>query len=143
SPDAPHGRPIADAAGPRTPRQLSILLVASAALLASAQVLAHHGWHWAVDERSELDGNIEAISMAPPNPGLRVRATDGTSWQVDLGNPRQTERSGFTAASAKVGDPVRVLGNRSKEAGKAHMKAVRITIDGHDYDMYPERIQSD
>ncbi len=36
-------------------------------------------------------------------------------WLVDLGNPNQTERSGFTAASAKAGDAIVVLGNRHKD----------------------------
>lgn len=135
-------RPSHPAAGPRAHRRLSLLLVATGILFASAPVLAHHGWNWAVDEQSELDGTIEAISMAPPHPTLRVKAADGVVWQVDLGNPRQTERSGFHGESAKVGDSIRVLGNRAKEQDKAHMKAVRITVDGRHYDMYPERIQS-
>ncbi len=143
SPDTTRDRSITNAVRPPISRRQSMLLVATAALFASAPVLAHHGWNWAVDEQSELDGTIEVISMAPPHPSLRVKASDGTSWLIDLGNPRQTERSGFTAETAKVGDAIRVLGNRTKEAGKAHMKAVRITIDGRHYDMYPERIRSD
>jgi hypothetical protein len=34
-----------------------------------------------------------------------------------------------------------VLGNRTKEPNKAHIKAVRITVGGKQYDMYPERIK--
>ena len=88
-----------------------------------------------------LHGTIERISMAPPHPMLAVRAADGGRWQVDLGNPAQTERSGFGAATAQVGDAVTVRGNRNKDARQLHMKAVRITLDGKHYDMYPERIQ--
>jgi hypothetical protein len=29
-------------------------------------------------------------AMAPPHPTLRVKAADGVTWQVDLGNPSQT-----------------------------------------------------
>ena len=119
------------------------LLAAAGLLFLGGPAFAHHGWNWAVDEQSELEGRIAAISMAPPHPTLRVEAADGVVWQVDLGNPRQTERSGFTGESAKIGDPIRVLGNRSREPDKAHMKAVRITIDGRNYDMYPERIRQD
>lgn len=116
------------------------LAAAALVLAASAPALAHHGWSWAEGEQSTLEGTIREISMAPPHPVLRVEAADGRVWQVDLGNPRQTERSGFTAESARPGDAVTVLGNRSREPGAAHMKAVRITIGGRDYDMYPERI---
>jgi hypothetical protein len=113
-----------------------------AAVLAAAPALAHHGWSWAVDEQTELTGTIQDISMAPPHPTLKVADADGTVWQVDLGNPRQTANSGFTAQSAKPGDAVSVLGNRHKDETKKHMKAVRITIGGTNYDMYPERIRA-
>jgi hypothetical protein len=103
---------------------------------------AHHGWSWAEDEQTTLEGTIESVSMAPPHPMLKVKAADGV-WQVDLGNPRQTERSGFTADSAKAGDPIVVLGNRSLEKDRKHMKAVRITVRDRQYDMYPERIKQD
>ena len=33
-----------------------------------------------------------------------------------------------------------MLGNRNKEPGKRHMKAVRITVDGRNYNIYPERL---
>jgi hypothetical protein len=112
-----------------------------AGLLAlSAPALAHHGWSWAESEQMTLEGTIKTISMAPPHPSLEVTASDGTLWQVDLGNPRQTAASGFTGDTAKPGDPITVLGNRNRDSAKAHMKAVRITLAGTNYDMYPERI---
>lgn len=113
-----------------------------AAALLSVSALAHHGWSWAEEEQTTLQGTIESISMAPPHPVLKVKAADGV-WQVDLGNPRQTERSGFNGDSAKPGDPIVVLGNRSLEKDKKHMKAVRITVGERQYDMYPERIRKD
>ena len=113
-----------------------------AASLVSVAALAHHGWSWAEDEQTTLTGTIASISMDPPHPTLRVKADDGV-WQVDLGNPGQTDRSGFKAESAKVGDPIVVLGNRSLEKNKRHMKAVRITVRDKQYDLYPERIEKD
>ncbi|SCW78296.1 DUF6152 family protein [Ancylobacter rudongensis] len=114
-----------------------------ATLLAlSAPALAHHGWSWAESAQMTLEGTITTISMAPPHPSLQVTARDGTLWQVDLGNPRQTANSGFTGATAKPGEAITVLGNRNRDEAKSHMKAVRITIAGKNYDMYPERIGS-
>ena len=116
--------------------------LALSAGIAAREALAHHGWEWAEDKQSELKGTIEAISMAPPHPTLQVKAADGVLWQVDLGNPGQTERSGFTATSARAGDAIVVLGNRHKDPAKLQMKAVRITVAGKQYDMYPERIRT-
>jgi hypothetical protein len=118
---------------------MKYLTLVAAALL-SLSAFAHHGWSWAEEDQTHLSGTIEAISMSPPHPTLRVKAPDGV-WQVDLGNPNQTERSGFTAESAKVGDEIRVLGNRSLDKTRKHMKAVRITVGERQFDMYPERIK--
>lgn len=112
-----------------------------AATLLSFAAVAHHGWSWTEEDQTELFGKIASISMSPPHPTLRVQAEDGM-WQVDLGTPTQTARSGFMEELAKVGDDIVVLGNRSKEKDKKHMKAVRITVRGKQFDMYPERIQS-
>jgi len=73
--------------------------------------LAHHGWDWAQAEQTEMKGTIQKVSMAPPHPSLTVKAADGVVWQVDLSNPSQTERSGFTGNSAKPGDSIVILGN--------------------------------
>lgn len=118
-------------------RRLAIgLLVSTASLTA----WAHHGWNWAQEQQTTLQGTIESVSMSPPHPRLQVKSADGRQWQIDLGNPSQTERSGFTGDSAKAGDGIIVLGNRHKDAGQLQMKAVRITIDGRNYDLYPERL---
>jgi hypothetical protein len=123
-------------------RRLAPLLLGGAAVSAGLPASAHHGWTWAEDAQTTLQGTIVAISMAPPHPQLQVKAGDGVLWQVDLGNPNQTERSGFTGTSAKAGDAIVVLGNRHKDKTKMHMKAVRITVAGRNYDMYPERIRT-
>jgi hypothetical protein len=108
----------------------------------SLPAFAHHGWDWAEAQQSELTGTIEQISMAPPHPSLMVKASDGKVWRVELSNPNQTARSGFNAKSAKPGDTIVILGNRNRDKNQAHMKAVRITINGRNYDMYPERIRA-
>jgi hypothetical protein len=87
-------------------------------------------------------GWVRRVSLARPLPTMLLAAPDGVVWLVDLGNPGQTERSGFTAASAKAGDAIVVLGNRALDKTKMHMKAVRITVAGKTYDIYPERIRT-
>ncbi|MBY4607910.1 hypothetical protein K6M90_09620 [Rhizobium sp. 9T] len=112
----------------------------SAALATSAA--AHHGWSWAEADQIELRGTIEKISMGGPHPTLDVATADDGVWRVELGNPRQTERSGFVEGVAKPGDQVIALGNRSQDRNEKRMKAVRITIGDKRYDIYPDRIRT-
>ncbi|GGH50823.1 hypothetical protein GVY41_07010 [Frigidibacter albus] len=114
------------------------LALGIATALAASAAMAHHGWSWAETELSELSGTVASASMAPPHPSLEVTAEDGALWQVDLGNPGQTERSGFTGA--EEGASIIVLGNRSLDESEMLIKAVRITVDGTDYVMYPDRL---
>lgn len=118
------------------------MLLALAAVAVSHVAPAHHGWAWAEDEQSTLTGKVQSVSMNAPHPTLQVTDAAGATWQIDLGNPNQTERSGFAADSAKSGDSITVLGNRNRDRDRNHMKAVRITIAGKNFDMYPERITS-
>lgn len=122
-------------------RTLAMALIAVVPL--SQQAVAHHGWAWAEEAQSTLAGRIESISMAAPHPTLQVTDASGATWQVDLGNPSQTQRSGFAGDTAKAGDAITVLGNRNRDSERKHMKAVRITIAGKNYDLYPERITAD
>ncbi|MCA1489648.1 DUF6152 family protein [Sinorhizobium alkalisoli] len=111
-------------------------------LLLVSGAYAHHGWSWAEADQVELSGVIREISMAPPHPTLRVETENDGVWRVELGNPRLTQRSGFVEGVAKVGDPIVVLGNRSLDPNEKRMKAVRITVAGKVYDIYPDRIQT-
>ncbi|ABC89941.1 hypothetical conserved protein [Rhizobium etli CFN 42] len=112
----------------------------SAALATSAA--AHHGWSWAEAEQIELRGRIDKISWGGPHPTLDVATADDGLWRVELGNPRQTERSGFVEGVAKPGDQVVALGNRSQDRNEKRMKAVRISIGDKRYDIYPDRIRT-
>lgn len=113
---------------------------AIAALLAGTAA-AHHGWSWAEADQIDLKGTIQSISFAPPHPTLEVRAEDGV-WRVELGNPNQTQRSGFVEGQAKVGDQITATGNRSEDRSEKRMKAVRIVVSGKTFDIYPERIKT-
>jgi hypothetical protein len=123
---------------PVTVRRAFLTSIFAASL--SFPALAHHGWDWADAQQVEMKGTVEKVSMAPPHPSLTVKAADGKTWQIDLSNPGQTERSGYTGNSAKPGDAIVILGNKHKDKSKRVMKAVRITVGEKTYDFYPERI---
>jgi hypothetical protein len=115
-----------------------VLAATALAAILTTAAFAHHGWTWADQGQIELTGLIASITIAPPHPIIEVDA-DGEMWTVELGNPGQTERSGFVEGSAQVGQEIVVLGNRDSD-GALRMKAVRITVDGQVFDIYPERI---
>jgi hypothetical protein len=114
--------------------------LAATVLLSSA--FAHHGWDWTQDEQTEMTGTITSIYIGPPHPRLEITTEDGP-WSVDLGNPRQTQSAGFVEGSAAVGDVILIRGHRSADNNEKLIKAVRATIDGRQYDFYPDLIRED
>lgn len=114
-------------------------LALAAAIALPATALAHHGWSWTQDSFFELEGRISAMSFANPHPMLEVEA-DGATWQVELAPPAATARAGFTQDVASVGDAVTAIGHRSRDANETRMKAVRLVIDGRNFDIYPGRL---
>ena len=124
--------------------RLSAPGLAAAGLLSAAlalPALAHHGWTWTADGMFQVEGVIKEIYLGNPHATLDVDV-EGEIWRIELAPPRQTERAGFNEASAKVGDEVTAIGNRSREEAERRMKAVRLTVGGKTYDVYPGRAPS-
>lgn len=119
----------------------SILAGAAIAGVLAGTAFAHHGFSWAEADQIDLKGKIVAISFAPPHPSMDVQADDGV-WRVELSNPNQTQRSGFVEGQAKVGDEITATGHRSQDPKEKRMKAVRITVAGKTFDIYPDRIKT-
>lgn len=117
---------------------MSLSALAGATLIAGA-AMAHHGWSWAEADQIDLTGTITAISFALPHPTLELETAEGP-WRIELGNPNQTQRSGFVEGVATVGDEVTVRGNRSLDPEEKRLKAVRVIVEGTNYDIYPSRI---
>ena len=73
-----------------------------------------------------------------PNPRERSAGNPLRNHQKYL----QQSRSGFVEGSAKPGDEIVVLGNRSLDQAEKRMKAGRITVAGKVFVIYPERIKT-
>lgn len=119
--------------------RLTRLIAASALLASTLPALAHHGWAWTEDGFFELTGIIKEIYLGNPHATLDVDV-EGEVWRVELAPPRATSGAGFTEASAKVGDEVKAIGNRSRDSAERRMKAVRLVVNGKTYDVYPGRV---
>ncbi len=118
--------------------RLFIPVLAAACVVAAGAAHAHHGWAWTEDQESRLSGTIEAISLGNPHAHVTLRNDQGL-WEVDLAPPSATERAGFIAGSAAVGDKASVTGHRSKDPKELVFKAETITVKGKTYDVYPGR----
>jgi hypothetical protein len=116
-----------------------LLLASMLALATAVPALAHHGWSWTQDGFFRLEGVIRAVYVGNPHATLDVDA-GGELWRVELATPSATIRAGFTEDAAKIGDEVVAIGNRSRDAAEKRMKAVRITVGGKTYDVYPGRV---
>jgi hypothetical protein len=110
------------------------------ALAIATTAVAHHGWDWAEEKQTNLEGTIREIYIGPPHPSLKVETASDGIWSVDLANPAATTRSGFVEGSARPGNKIVILGNRSAKKDQKLMKAVKITVEGKDFVLYPERL---
>ena len=53
---------------------------------------------------------------------------------------RRGRFSSINDSMIKVGDTVTMLGNRHANEGTLEMKTRRITVEDHNYDLYPSRL---
>lgn len=116
---------------------LALLGAALAVPVLPAQ--AHHGWTWTEEGLFELTGVVKAVYVGNPHATLDIEV-EGEVWRVELAPPGPTMAAGFTEDSVKPGDAVVALGNRSLDHSEKRMKAVRITVGGKVYDVYPSRV---
>ena len=115
-----------------------------AALLASTiaiPVLAHHGWAGQGSEQVEISGKVHApVRLAGPHATMQVMVDDQV-WDVTLAPAARTQSAGLAAGTFKVGDPVTVRGNRNNDPKRFEIKTVRVSGNGRNYDVYPDRIR--
>jgi len=114
------------------------VLLGGAATFAT-QAVAHHGWTWAEGELVQVTGVIKSARLGNPHGLLTVTAKDG-DWTVEVGQPWRNERAGLKDAMLAKGVQLTIHGNRAKDGKLKVIKAVRIVINGKNYDLYPERL---
>lgn len=121
-----------------TRRHILAATGAAAMLAAMPQAFAHHGWSWTESGFFKLEGRVAAIYYGNPHPTIDVDV-EGEIWRVELAPPGATTAAGFTETTAKAGDEIVAIGNRSQDAAERRMKAVRLVTGGKTYDVYPRR----
>ena len=111
----------------------------AALMLSVVPALAHHGWAWTADGFFELTGIVKEVYVGNPHATLDVDV-EGVVWRIELAPPGPTTSAGFTEETAPAGTEIKAIGNRSQDETEPRMKAVRIVVNGKNYDVYPARV---
>lgn len=122
-----------------TVKHVAITFSAGAAIAATPLLaFAHHGWSWTESGFFKLEGKVQSVYVGNPHANMDVDV-EGEIWRVEMAPPSRTIRAGFTEDTVSPGDEVTAIGNRSQDENEQRMKAVRVIVDGKNYDVYPSR----
>ncbi|MFV0302369.1 MAG: hypothetical protein ACK5IP_16125 [Paracoccus sp. (in: a-proteobacteria)] len=97
-------------------------------------------WSGFEDDLTSLDARITDIALSGRNPSLQVRARDGLNWTIELASRDRMLGAGLTERMAAPGDTVSVVGRQSRNTSDTHIRALRLTIGGRAYELYPEAL---
>jgi hypothetical protein len=117
------------------------LSIATLLGVVAPSTLAHHGWSGQSDKQSQVTGTVQKpVSLNGPHATMQIVA-DGQVWEVTLAPPARTQSAGLTPTTLKVGDTVTITGNRNSDPKRFEMKTVRVSVNGRNFDVYPDRIR--
>lgn len=97
-------------------------------------------WSEFENELTSLDATITDLALSGRNPSLQVRARDGLNWTVELSSRDRMLGAGLTERLAGPGDAISVIGRQSRITSDTHIKALRLTISGRAYELFPEAL---
>jgi len=112
---------------------------AAIGLAAALPAAAHHGWSTYTIDDFTLTGTVKEIRLGNPHDRLVVEA-EGEDWDIWLSPPSRSRAAGFDEDAIKVGDTVVVNGDRRPDS--VEVKTEKLTVNGVDYELYPERLAS-
>jgi hypothetical protein len=117
------------------------LLLGGVMFVLSMQAWAHHGWSGQETTQSQISGTVKTpVSLSGPHATMQIVDDKGQLWDVTLAPPARTKRAGLTEDALPVGAKVTIVGNRNSDPKRFEMKTVRVTYDGKNFDVYPDRI---
>lgn len=117
-----------------------VALAGAFALAFGTPALAHHGWGGQQTDKTEISGTLKTdVSLSGPHATMQITDDKGQVWDVTLAPPARTQNAGLKPGVIPVGAKVKILGNRNSDLKKFEIKTVRVTYDGKNYDVYPDR----
>jgi len=122
-------------------RILVALIGAAALSLGALQASAHHGWAGQQTEQFELSGKLQTdVSLAGAHGSMQIVDDKGQVWDITLAPAARTERAGLKPGVIPLGAAVTISGHRSSDLQRFEVKTERVTYNGHNYDVYPDRL---
>ena len=116
-------------------------LTGAALALVGLEAWAHHGWAGQQQDQSEVTGKLHTdVSLSGAHGSMQIIDDKGQVWDVTLAPAARTERAGLKPGVIPMGATVTIRGNRNSDMKRFEVKTVRVTHDGKNYDVYPDRI---
>jgi hypothetical protein len=116
-------------------------LTGAALALGAYPAAAHHGWGGQQSEQFELTGTVKTdVSLAGPHGSMQIVDDKGQVWDITLAPAARTERAGLKPGVIPMGATVTVSGHRNSDMNRFEVKTERVTYNGKNYDVYPDRI---
>ncbi len=116
-------------------------LTGAALGLLGAHAFAHHGWAGQQQDQFELTGKLQTdVSLAGAHGSMQVVDDKGQVWDITLAPAARTERAGLKPGVIPKGATVTVSGHRNSDMNRFEIKTERVTYDGKNYDVYPDRL---
>ena len=116
-------------------------LTGAALGLLGLQASAHHGWAGQQQEQFELTGKLHKdVSLAGAHGSMQIVDDKGQVWDITLAPAARTENAGLKPGVIPMGATVTIRGNRNSDMQRFEVKTVRVTHNGKNYDVYPDRI---
>ena len=117
-----------------------VALAGTFALALGAPAFAHHGWGGQQTDKTEISGTLKTdVSLSGPHATMQITDDKGQVWDVTLAPPSRTQNAGLLPGIIPVGAKVKIVGNRNSDLKKFEIKTVRVTYDGKNFDVYPDR----
>lgn len=106
----------------------------------ATQALAHHGWSGQSNEDFSLSGTVsKPLSLSNPHATMQIKDAKGQVWDLTLAPPARTSNAGLKEDVVPVGSEVTILGKRNLDPKRFEVKTERVTVNGRNYDVYPDR----
>jgi hypothetical protein len=105
------------------------------------RVIAHHGWSGQQSQQFELSGKLHRdVNLSGPHGAMQLIDDKGQVWDITLAPAARTERAGLKPGVIPVGARISVSGHRNTDPKRFEVKTERVTHDGRNYDVYPDRL---